>query len=152
MSWQSLHQVQQHVNPKGVVAVLTSSATTYKSYRSRCSSYIKYDKAFVSYLHLHFLWQAWDLFTSTFILCGRCGTFVHRLSFYVAGVGLYDMVETSQILIGGCFLCWFRFGTRFSSKVSRLSVNLMCVCVYVRVSMRCVILCSEVIQNGCVLK
>ena len=39
------------------------------------------------------------------------------------------MVETSQILIGGCFLCWCRFGTRFSSKVSRLSVNLMCVCV-----------------------
>ena len=26
------------------------------------------------------------------------------------------------------------------------------VCVYVGVSMRCVILCSEVIQNGCVLK
>ena len=62
-------------------------------------------------------------------MCGRCGTFVHRLSFYVAGVGLYDMVETSQILIGGCFLCWRRFGTRFSSKVSRLSVNLMCVCM-----------------------
>ena len=62
-------------------------------------------------------------------MCGRCGTFVHRLFFYVAGVGLYDMVETSQILIGGCFLCWCRFGTRFSSKVSRLSVNLMCVCM-----------------------
>ena len=26
------------------------------------------------------------------------------------------------------------------------------VCVYVGVSMSCVILCSEVIQNGCVLK
>ena len=49
---------------------------------------------------------------------------------YVAGVGLYDMVETSQILIRGVVLCWSRFGTRFSSKVSRLSVNLMCVCVW----------------------
>ena len=39
------------------------------------------------------------------------------------------MVETSQILIRGGFLCWSRFGTRFSSKVSRLSVNLMCVCM-----------------------
>ena len=134
MSWQSLHQVQQHINPKGLVALL----------------YIKYNKAFVSYIHLHFLWQAWDLLTSTFILRGRCGTFVHRLSFYVAGVGLYDMVETSQILIRGGFLCWSRFGTRFSSKVSRLSVNLMCV--YGGVSMRCFILCSKVMQNGCVLK
>ena len=71
-----------------------------------------------------------SVMASTFILRGRCGTFVHGLSFYVAGVGLYDMVETCKILIRGVFLCWSRFGTRFSSKVSRLSVNL-CVCMAV---------------------
>ena len=30
VSWPFLHEVQQHTNPKGVVALLTLSATTYK--------------------------------------------------------------------------------------------------------------------------
>ena len=91
-----------------------------------------------------------SVMASTFILRGRCGTFVHGLSFYVAGVGLYDMVETCKILIRGVFLCWSRFGTRFSSKVSRLSVNLMCV--YGCCSEVMFDFVSEVMQNGCVLK
>ena len=49
------------------------------------------------------------------------------------------MVETSKILMGGVSLCWSRFGPRFSSKVSRLSVNLMCVCVW---------LCSKVVPES----
>ena len=40
----SFHQVQQDINPKGVVALLTSSATRYKPWRCRGSSYIKCNK------------------------------------------------------------------------------------------------------------
>ena len=35
----------------------------------------------------HFVWQAWDNLTSTFVSRGRCGTNSHLLSFCVAGVG-----------------------------------------------------------------
>eukprot|EP00435_Cladocopium_sp_Y103_P014409 s776_g3.t1 len=54
-------------------------------------------------MHLRFVWQAWHLVTSTFTLCGRCGTYgtqlalVTRLvpadaaSFCVGGVALGDM-------------------------------------------------------------
>ena len=40
----SFHQVQQDINPKGVVALLTSSVTRYKPWRCRGSSYIKCNK------------------------------------------------------------------------------------------------------------
>ena len=38
-----------------------------------------------------FVWQAWHLATSTFILCGRCGNWKHPPPFCVAGVALRDI-------------------------------------------------------------
>jgi len=37
------------------------------------------------------VWQAWHLVTSTSMLCGMRGTFWHWLSFFVAGVALFDI-------------------------------------------------------------
>ena len=121
MSWQSLHQVQQHINPKGLVALLTSSTR-----RLLTSSTTR--------LLFHIF---------TFIFCGRRGTLLHRPSFSVAGVALlyidcpftwqaWDFMtwlKRGQILIGGCFCVGVALERVFSSKVSRLSLNLMCVCV-----------------------
>ena len=81
----------------------------------------------------------------TFIFCGRRGTFWHRPSFCVAGVALLYMdcpftwqawdfmtwLKRVKFSYEAFFLCWSRFGTRFSSKVSHLSENLMCVCMAV---------------------
>ena len=40
----------------------------------------------------------------------------------------------------------------FFQSLAPVSKSDVCVCVYGGVSMRCLILCSEVMQNGCVLK
>ena len=69
----------------------------------------------------------------------------------MAGVGLYDMVETSFILIGGGFFVLVSLRNAFCFQ-SLAPVSKSDVCVYVGVCMICLILCSEVIQNGCVLK
>ena len=42
-------------------------------------------------IHRRFTWQAYYLATSTFVLCGRSGTWRHPPSFCVAGVALGDI-------------------------------------------------------------
>ena len=45
----------------------------------------------VAHINFRFVWQAWRLATSTFVLRGRRGTCSHQLSFCVAGVALGDI-------------------------------------------------------------
>ena len=54
---------------------------------STCPSLCLAGKALCA-IHLHFVWQAWHFVTSTFTLCGRRGTWRHRLLLCVAGVAM----------------------------------------------------------------
>ena len=123
------------------------------------------------YLNERWSGQAWHFLTSTFMLCGKRGTFWHRPSCCVAGVALLDIdrpsccvagvalgniVLTTIFLIGGLFLSCSCFRTRQASKVLGLSVNLMSVWlalffflyIYIYISF-CV---PKWCENGCVQK
>ena len=100
----------------------------------------------------------------TFIFCGRRGTFWHRPSFCVAGVALLYM-DCPFTWQAWDFMTWLK-RVKFSYEAFFVLVSLWNafffqslapvsksdVCVYGGVSMRCLILCSKVMQNGCVLK
>ena len=132
MSWQSLHQVQQHINPKGLVALLTSSTTRLLFH---IFTFIFCGRRWGPFdIDLHFAWQVWHFCTSTVLLRGRRG-WLKRVKFS------YEEV----------FLCWPSLWNAFFFQ-SLAPVSKSDVCVYGGVSMRCFILCSKVMQNGCVLK
>ena len=46
-----------------------------------------------------FAWQAWRLATSTFTLCGRRGTWRHRLSLCVASMALGNIDRTPRLFV-----------------------------------------------------
>ena len=142
MSWQSLHQAQQDINPKGLVALLTSSTTRLLTSSTtrllfHIFTFIFCGRRGTFYIDLHFVWQVWHFCTSTVLLRGRCGTLWH---------GWNESNSHSRMFFVLVSL-WNAFFFQSLAPVSKSDV-----CVYVGVSMRCVILCSEVIQNGCVLK
>ena len=89
------------------------------------------------YIDLHFLWQVWHFCTSTVLLRGRRGTLWHG----------WNESNSHRRMFFVLVSLWNAFFFQSLAPVTKSDV-----CVYVGVSMSCVILCSEVIQNGCVLK
>ena len=64
-------------------------------------------------IHLRFAWQVWHLATSTFVSCGRCGTWSHSPSFCEAGVAL--------MALG--WLWWRRAWARFVWQACHLATS-----------------------------
>ena len=88
-------------------------------------------------IDLHFAWQVWHFCTSTVLLRGRRGTLWHGWN--------ESNSHTRRFFV--LVSLWNAFFFQSLAPVSKSDV-----CVYGGVSMRCFILCSKVMQNGCVLK
>ena len=88
-------------------------------------------------IDLHFAWQVWHFCTSTVLLRGRRGTLWHGWN--------ESNSHTRRFFV--LVSLWNAFFFQSLAPVSKFDV-----CVYGGVSMRCFILCSKVMQNGCVLK
>ena len=88
-------------------------------------------------IDLHFAWQVWHFCTSTVLLRGRRGTLWHGWNESNSHTGRFFVLVS----------LWNAFFFQSLAPVSKSDV-----CVYGGVSMRCFILCSKVMQNGCVLK
>ena len=88
-------------------------------------------------IDLHFALQVWHFCTSTVLLRGRRGTLWHGWN--------ESNSHTRRFFV--LVSLWNAFFFQSLAPVSKSDV-----CVYGGVSMRCFILCSKVMQNGCVLK